>query len=250
MSPCAFVRWLPSFLAVVFLGACAPLPQTRTDGVIWRPSPNFDQRRPNFVILHHTTNDTAARALNTLTDPRREVSAHYLVARDGTIYQLVDDSSRAWHAGESYWGGQSDLNSASLGIELDNTGSEEFAERQIASLLGLLERLRDRHRIPPENILGHGDVAPTRKVDPSYRFPWGVLAASGFGQWCDEATPPPAPDGFDSILGLQALGYDVASPDAARRAFRRHFAANDGNGELSADENALLQCLIDRKRRR
>lgn len=250
MSPGAFVRRFSSLLLALVLSACAPLPQTRMAGAIWHPSPNFDQRRPNFVVLHHTTNDTAARALNTLTDRRREVSAHYLVARDGTIYQLVDDSSRAWHAGESYWGGQSDLNSASIGVELDNTGHEEFAEPQIASLLGLLERLRDRHRIPPENILGHGDVAPTRKVDPSHRFPWGVLAARGFGLWCDEAAPPSAPDGFDSVLGLQALGYDVASPDAARRAFRRHFAANDGNGELSADENALLQCLVERKRRR
>jgi N-acetylmuramoyl-L-alanine amidase len=135
------------------------------------PSPNFDQRRPNFVILHQTTNATVDKALATLTDPARKVSAHYLIGRDGKSLQLVDESARAWHAGESRWGGMSDLNSASIGIELDNTGDEPFAEPQITALLALLAELRERYRIPAANVLAHGDVAPTRKVDPAATFP-------------------------------------------------------------------------------
>ncbi len=182
------------------LSACAPLHTSPGNGAIWRPSPNYDARRPNFVILHHTTNTHAAKALQTLTDPRRQVSAHYLIGRDGIKYQLVDEASRAWHAGDSWWGGSSDLNSASIGIELDNTGDEDFAEPQIVALLGLLEEVRERHRIPAENILGHGDIAPMRKVDPSQRFPWARLAERGFGLWCDNAEIVPAREGLDSIL--------------------------------------------------
>ncbi|MBI3093413.1 MAG: N-acetylmuramoyl-L-alanine amidase [Rhodocyclales bacterium] len=233
-----FVLLLPALLA-----ACAPLPSGQGRGALWQPSPNFDQRRPNFVILHQTTNDNVGQALATLTNPQRRVSAHYLIGRDGAVMQLVDEAARAWHAGESRWGGMSDLNSASIGIELDNTGAEEFAEPQILALLALLDELRTRHAIPAANYLAHGDVAPTRKVDPSRRFPWRRLAAQGFGLWCD-APPPAAPAGFDAQLGLQALGYDVAVPAAARAAFRRHFLAQDGETELAPEEQALLHCLL------
>jgi N-acetylmuramoyl-L-alanine amidase len=133
---------LPGLLA---LAACAPLPTGNVGpglAVRWQPSPNFDERRPNFVILHATSNDTAERALATLTDPAKRVSAHYLVGRDGAIHQLVDERARAWHAGESWWGGLADLNSASIGIELDNNGEEPFAGAQIAALLDLLADIR------------------------------------------------------------------------------------------------------------
>lgn len=233
-----FVLLLPALLA-----ACAPLPSGQGRGALWQPSPNFDQRRPNFVILHQTTNDNVGQALATLTNPERRVSAHYLIGRDGSVLQLVDEAARAWHAGESRWGSLSDLNSASIGIELDNTGEEEFAEPQILALLALLDELRRRHAIPAANYLAHGDVAPTRKVDPSRRFPWRRLAAQGFGLWCD-APPAAAPAGFDAQLGLQALGYDVAVPAAARAAFRRHFLAQDGEAELAPEEQALLHCLL------
>jgi len=228
------------------LGACAPLPSGQGRDAQWQPSPNFDQRRPNFVILHQTTNDNAATALATLTDPQRKVSAHYLIGRDGAIMQLVDEALRAWHAGESWWGGSTDLNSASIGIELDNTGDEAFAEPQIVALLGLLDDLRTRHRIPAANFLAHGDIAPTRKVDPSRLFPWRRLAAQGFGLWC-ETPPPAAPAGFDAMLGLQALGYDIVAPAAARAAFRRHFMGSDTDAELAPDEQALLHCLLQKK---
>jgi N-acetylmuramoyl-L-alanine amidase len=233
-------------LLLALLAACAPLPSGQGRGALWQPSPNFDARRPNFVILHQTTNDTMARALATLTDPQREVSAHYLIGRDGAVMQLVDEASRAWHAGESWWGGSTDLNSTSVGIELDNTGDEEFAEAQIVALLALLDELRARYRIPAANILAHGDIAPTRKVDPSRLFPWRRLAQHGFGLWC-EAPPPAAPSGFDTLLGLQALGYDVAAPAAARQAFRRHFTASDAAAELAPSEQALLHCLLQKK---
>lgn len=223
------------------------MPAGQGRGALWQPSPNFDQRRPNFVILHQTTNDSAAKALATLTDPRRKVSAHYLIGRDGTVMQLVDEAARAWHAGESWWGGSTDLNSASIGIELDNTGDEPFAEPQIAALLALLDDLRTRYRIPQANYLAHGDVAPARKVDPSRLFPWRRLAAQGFGLWC-ETPPPSAPAGFDALLGLRALGYDVAAPAAARAAFRRHFLAQDADGELAPAERALLHCLLAARR--
>lgn len=238
-----FVLLLPGLLS-----ACAPLPSGQGRGALWQPSPNYDQRRPNFVVLHQTTNDNVEKALATLTDPQRKVSAHYLVGRDGSIMQLVDEAARAWHAGDSRWGGMSDLNSASIGIELDNTGEEDFAEAQILALLALLDEMRARHRIPAANYLAHGDVAPTRKVDPSRRFPWHRLAQQGFGLWC-EAPPAAAPAGFDALLGLQALGYDTSAPAAARAAFRRHFLARDADTELAPDEQALLHCLLQKKAR-
>ncbi len=242
-------------LLAVTLSACAPLPSGQGHGALWRPSPNFDQRRPNFVILHHTTNETVAKALRTLTDPQRQVSAHYIIGRTGERYQLVDEASRAWHAGESWWGGNTDLNSASIGVELDNTGDEEFTEAQITELLLLLDELRSRYRIPTENILGHGDIAPTRKVDPSALFPWARLAEKGFGLWCDDASAAlldsaPLNPTFDALLALQALGYDVSSPRAAQRAFRRHFMASELDAELGVDELASLQCLVQKKGQR
>ena len=238
-------RGLVAILAALLV-ACAQLPPDRGGSGLWRPSPNFDQRRPNYVVLHQTTNSTADQALATLTDPRRKVSAHYLIGRDGAIIRLVDESSRAWHAGVSWWGGTTDLNSASIGIELDNSGAENFAEAQMAALLVLLEELRARYRLPPANYLGHGDIAPARKVDPSHLFPWKRLASQGFGLWC-EAPQPAAPSGFDALLGLQALGYDIANPGAAQRAFRRHFMTVEAAGDLNAEEQAVLNCLLQKK---
>ena len=155
------------------------MPQRTDPSVQWRPSPNFNERRPNFVIVHATGDDTAAQALRTLTDPQSQVSSHYLIGREGTVYQLVDERNRAWHAGESKWGAHTDLNSTSLGIELDNNGREPFPEVQISALLKLLDGIADRYRIPTANYLGHGDIAPRRKVDPSRYFPWKRLADEG-----------------------------------------------------------------------
>jgi N-acetylmuramoyl-L-alanine amidase len=241
---------IPALAAVLFLAACTAVPtRTGAPSSTWLPSPSFDDRRPTFVVIHHTSNDTAAEALAVLTDPKREVSAHYLVGRDGRIYQLVDERKRAWHAGASRWGGDADVNSSSIGIELDNDGAEPFADAQIAALLVLLDDIQSRWHIPRGNFLGHGDVAPGRKVDPSKYFPWKALADHGYGLWCD-ATAPEAPAGFDTALALQALGYDVTDMRAAVAAFGRHFlGTDDAVPELSEPAKAVLACLVAESRK-
>lgn len=235
-------------IACALLSGCVRFPASPAEGAIFVPSPNHNARRPDFVILHHTTNSNAEQALKTLTDPARGVSSHYLVGRDGTLYQLVDEERRAWHAGASYWGGNTDLNSASIGIELDNTGSEPYPEAQIVVLLDLLRGLKERYRIPASNFLGHGDVAPGRKVDPGRLFPWQRLANEGFGLWCKEVAFAPLAASFDSQVALQGIGYDVSDPAAALAAFRRHFVGSDSEGEASDEERQLLQCLLIAKR--
>lgn len=238
-------------LLLMLLAACGTAPQALPRygslGMEQRPSPNHGERRPQYVILHHTTNSTAEQALATLTSTASEVSAHYLVGRDGRIYYLVDELRRAWHAGDSYWAGNRDLNSASIGIELDNTGEEPFAEAQIEALIVLLRDITTRWRMPPQNILGHGDVAPGRKTDPSVWFPWRQLAQAGLGLWC-EPPYPEAPQGVEDVLLLAALGYDVSRPAAAIAAFRRRWAPLAGGDErLSVEERALLACLLQRR---
>ena len=232
-----------SLLALLLaLAACAPVPQRAGIPTEWQASPNFNERKPNFVILHHTGDDTVEQALGTLADPLRSVSAHYLIGRDGRITQLVDERARAWHAGESKWGADTDINSASLGIELDNNGREPFADAQIASLLRLLADIRERYRIPAANVLGHADVAPRRKTDPSRYFPWKTLADRGFGLWCDPPFPePPLP--FDAALELRALGYDTEDVAAAVRAFKLHFLPDEPTSGLDERGRALLYCL-------
>lgn len=232
--------------ALTAMAACSPLPRQGAVGSTWVSSPNHDARRANFVILHHTSNGTADRALHTLTDPLRQVSAHYLVGRDGSVWQLVDESARAWHAGESRWGSLTDLNSASIGIELDNSGDEPFAEAQIQALLGLLEDVTVRHRIPRRNVLGHGDVAPWRKADPGALFPWDRLARHGFGLWCD-SPPVMVPAGFDSRLAFQAVGYDLRDMGATLAAFRRHYLGRESSMDLEEGEMALLHCLAQQQ---
>jgi len=235
-----------AFLLLLLLAACAA-PRQAGVPTTWYPSPNFDERRPNLVVIHHTSDATREQALATLTDPAREVSAHYLVARDGTVYQLVDETKRAWHAGVSRWGADTDVNSSSIGIELDNDGAEPFADAQLASLLALLADLKARYHIPTANFVGHGDVAPGRKVDPSRWFPWRTLALAGFGLWCD---PPlaPAAQPFDDATELQALGYDVSDLDAAIRAFNRHYLQLEDVPILSPGAEAMLACLVQKSR--
>lgn len=243
-------------LTALACAACAPLPLQRTAPLPPRSatipaqeslSPNFDARRPNFVIIHHTTNASVEQSLRVLTDPERKVSAHYLIGRDGRVIQIVPDDARAWHAGESYWGGHSDINSASLGIELDNNGREPFPEAQIAALLTLLAELKARFNIPTANFIGHSDVAPGRKVDPSRSFPWKRLADAGYGMWC-EAPYPAVPPGLDAATLLQAFGYNVWNVEAASRAFKLHFAPDDPSPQLTERDRSVLHCLVLQKR--
>lgn len=228
------------------LAACAPLPQRTTLAVEQRPSPNYNERRPHYVVLHYTSNGSVDPALRTLTSRFSGVSAHYLIGRDGKLYYLVDERHRAWHAGESYWGGNRDLNSASIGIEIDNTGDEPYPGVQIAQLLALLADLKQRYGIPDANFIGHSDVAPRRKVDPGRYFPWRELAAQGFGLWCD---PPhaPAPAGADDALLLAAFGYDVSDLSAAISAFKLHFAPDGDPGLMTEADRGMLYCLVGRR---
>ena len=237
---------LPALLLA--LAACAPVPQRAGIPTTWLGSPNFNERKPNFVVLHHTSDDNVEQALRTLAGPLRSVSAHYLIGRDGAIIQLVDERARAWHAGESKWGADTDLNSASLGIELDNNGHEAFSDAQIAALLALLTDIKERYRIPSANFLGHADVAPRRKTDPSRFFPWKLLADKGFGLWCD---PPFAevPPTFEATLALRALGYDTGDVGAAIRAFKLHYMPGESSPELTDQGQALLYCLYQKAER-
>ncbi len=231
------------FLALLLaLAACAPLPQRAGIPTEWQPSPNFNARKPNYVVLHHTGGDSVDQALRALSDPLRRVSAHYLIARDGSIIQLVDERARAWHAGESKWGQDTDLNSASLGIELDNSGDEPFPDAQISALLRLLTDIGERYRIPAANFLGHADIAPGRKADPSRYFPWKTLAQHGFGLWCDPPFAEPAQP-FDEALELRALGYDTDDLAAAVRAFKLHFLPDEISPGLDERGRAVLDCL-------
>jgi N-acetylmuramoyl-L-alanine amidase len=233
--------------SLLCLAACtSPAPRRLAEGAVrWQASPNFDARRPNFVVLHHTSNRTQHEALYTLTNPARKVSAHYLVGRGGEIVQLVEEKERAWHAGASWWGGNTDVNSISIGIELDNDGCEPFADAQIDALLSLLADVTGRNGIPGANVIGHADVAPGRKTDPSALFPWRRLAEYGFGLWCDDP-PAAAPETFDPALGLAALGYSPARPETSRQAFLLHYAG--GRENLSeAEEKALVWCILRKK---
>lgn len=240
--------------AACLLAGCVTSPGPRLPAyaglpVIERVSPNFGVRRPNYVILHHTADNSAEDSLRTLTTPRFEVSSHYLIARDGTIYYLVDELARAWHAGEAFWGGNTDLNSASIGIELDNNGNEPFAEPMIDALLGLLADIKARYKIPAANFIGHGDIIPGRKVDPSRFFPWKRLADAGFGLWCDSPYGQ-APAGVTDAFLLTAFGFDIFNLPAALAAFRRHFLGREENTALNDTERGLLNCLIARKSQR
>lgn len=210
-------------------------------------SPNFDMRHPTMVVIHYTSNDDADRSIETLTSPIRKVSAHYLIDNQGKLYQLVPENQRAWHAGQSYWAGNSDINSTSIGIELDYTGKDPYEEAQIRTLIALVNDIQARHRIKSANIVGHSDVAPGRKIDPGPYFPWKRLAGSGIGIWCNDPSETNVKDGVEITAQLARLGYDPRTPEKSRYAFRTHYLS-DGNGEVKTDdvaESKTAQCLLD-----
>lgn len=221
-------------LATLLGCAHAPVPEQRSTLARWVPSANHDARRPVLVVLHFTRQDSVQRSLDTLRSRNAQgrVSAHYLVGKDGDVHQLVDEGRRAWHAGAGRWGTITDVNSASIGIELDNDGTAPYPEVQVTALLALLEDVTTRLRIRPSQVIGHSDLAPTRKVDPGPHFPWQRLARAGFGIWPEGSlTEPPA--GFDGWLAMAAVGYPLADHAAALRAFRMRFRGRDDGAELS-----------------
>jgi N-acetyl-anhydromuramyl-L-alanine amidase AmpD len=188
----------------------------------WIGTVNFNLRKPNFVIIHHTAQDSLQQTINTFTKTQSNVSAHYIISKEGKIVHMLNDYLRAWHAGISSWGKNTDINSASIGIELDNNGSEPFSNLQINSLLALLTKLKKDYNIPTENFIGHSDIAPTRKKDPSAFFPWKTLASLGFGIWTDEIVED-APANFNPEQGLRIIGYNTRNLTAAITAFKLHF---------------------------
>lgn len=226
-------------LATMFLAGCVTVPHTNPLAV-WSPSGNFDERKPRLIILHATEMDSAESALRVLKsrNPSGRVSAHYLISDDGKIIQLVEDSKRAWHAGAGRWQRMNDINSLSIGIELDNDGIEPFTEYQIAALITLLTDLTQRYGIPVKAVIGHADMAPTRKKDPGAQFPWRQLADAGFGQWYGESLAEPPTD-FNAELALQAIGYDTRDLPAAVAAYRRHFRGVEQGGLDSQDLKIL-----------
>ncbi|HXB95264.1 MAG TPA: N-acetylmuramoyl-L-alanine amidase [Puia sp.] len=206
----------------------------------WVGTTNFNLRKPNFVIIHHTAQNSCPQTLQTFTTPRTQVSAHYVICRDGTVHHMLNDYLRAWQAGVSRWGNVTDVNSISIGIELDNDGFEPFADAQITSLLHLLAKLKTGYGIPAANFIGHGDIAPTRKNDPSHWFPWKQLADSGFGLWYADTTGISVPDGFSSLTALRIIGYDVRDSSAAAQAFKRHFEQDTTRCWGLTDEKILF----------
>ncbi len=229
------------------------------------PSPNFNARTalPNMVVLHYTGMQTGQAALDRLRDPEAQVSAHYLVEEDGRIFALIAEERRAWHAGVSFWKGETDINGLSIGIEIVNPGHEwgyrAFPDVQIAAVMELLTEIRGRWDIPDSRIIGHSDVAPARKEDPGELFPWARLAKAGHGLWVDPPAAPGAPlavgDEGTGVFALQAgltrLGYDSApsgkfEDDTATivTAFQRHWRPERVDGIADGETRARLVHLL------
>jgi N-acetylmuramoyl-L-alanine amidase len=221
-------------------------------------SPNSGHRPPGSVIdhlvLHYTGMRSEEGARDWLCDPRSQVSSHYIVFEDGRLFQLVDESRRAWHAGRSFWRGITDINSRSIGIEIANPGHEfgyrPFPDRQIEAVIGLTRSIFARHFIPPHQVVAHSDIAPDRKEDPGELFPWEWCAAFGVGLWV-----PPAPldhglvsergDEGSNVLELQnnlrSIGFDVPlsgvfddRTEVVVRAFQRHWRPARIDGRVDA----------------
>lgn len=231
------------------------------------PSPNHGERAPgktvDILILHYTGMVSDERALKWLCDPESAVSSHYFVFEDGRIAQLVDEHRRAWHAGQSFWAGETDINSRSIGIEVANPGHEfgyrPFPDVQIAATIALCADILGRHPIPPERILAHSDVAPLRKDDPGELFPWATLAKAGIG-----VTPVAETINGRETLRLGERGEGVATwrsalarygygidpgnefdsvTEAVTKAFQRHFRPARVDGVVDPETVAVLAAL-------
>ncbi|SPF77309.1 N-acetylmuramoyl-L-alanine amidase AmiD [Aliiroseovarius pelagivivens] len=193
---------------------------------ISHPSPNFGPRRdglmPSLIVLHYTAMPDPQEALERLCSPEYEVSAHYLIHRDGRLFQMVQEDMRAWHAGAGSWGGHEDINSRSIGIEMDNDGASPFSEPQMATLEALLPGIMTRWTIDSTGVIGHSDMAPSRKSDPGRRFDWARLARQGLAVWPEGGADEVNPERFLKLLSQ--FGYPVADGvDPLLEAFRLRF---------------------------
>ncbi len=235
--------------------------------VIERPSPNHDERPAgepvDTLVLHYTGMVSAEAALRRLTDPQARVSAHWCVGEDGTLWRLVPEARRAWHAGVSAWRGRRSVNDRSIGIELVNPGHEHgyrpFPPAQMEAVVDLARAIQARHPIEPRNVVAHSDVAPARRQDPGELFDWAGLARAGVGLWPEDAAAPAEAGGVlgqgaqgEPVRrlqqGLAAVGYGLA-PDgdfgpataAVVRAFQRHYRQTCVDGVADAETAALLE---------
>ena len=211
-----------------------------------RVSPNHGPRRggarPDIIVIHYTAMAGPAAALDRLCDPTAQVSAHYLIAAGGDLWQLVDEEARAWHAGAGAWGGCADVNSRSIGIELDNSGQVPFAGPQMQALEEVLRGLMARWPVPPERVLAHSDIAPGRKHDPGPRFDWRRLARQGLSVWPGAGVP----GGRGAAELLARIGYTApASAGARLAAFRSRFRPG-ACGPLTEADLACMADLADR----
>ncbi|KAA5598103.1 N-acetylmuramoyl-L-alanine amidase [Blastochloris sulfoviridis] len=232
------------------------------------PSPRFGERRgpggPDAIVLHYTGLPSLTEALACLAGPEGTVSCHYVVEESGRVLQLVPEHSRAWHAGESIWAGDTDVNSRSIGIEIANPGHDfgcpDFPQAQIDAVIALCRDIIARRAIRPDRVLGHSDVAPVRKRDPGEKFPWAALAAAGVGLWVPPA--PPADGRFivrgerglpvealQALLALYGYGLDITglfdeTTEAVVAAFQRHFRPARVDGVADVSTVTTLRDLI------
>jgi N-acetylmuramoyl-L-alanine amidase len=218
-----------------------------------RPSPNFDPRPEgqvvDMLVLHYTGMPSAEEALKRLCDPEAKVSAHYLIDEDGSMWRLVNEKHRAWHAGVASWRGHSDINARSIGVELVNPGHEfgykPFTPGQMNALVALTRGIVKRHAITPRNVVGHADVAPSRKQDPGELFSWPRLAEQGVGLWPVREDPKGDADSASFLKRLAEYGYDVSDAKAAVTAFQRHFRQKKVDGEIDQECAGLLDELLE-----
>ncbi|MHA7819283.1 MAG: N-acetylmuramoyl-L-alanine amidase [Erythrobacter sp.] len=216
------------------------------------PSPNHNERAlpVTMLVLHYTEMKPVETALDKLTDPQAGVSAHYLITEEGEVIQLVSEKNRAWHAGASYWRGIKDVNSASIGIELDHPGHaggyRPFSEAQFEALVPLVARIVKQYDIPRANVVGHSDVAPIRKIDPGELFPWERLAEYGLclpvPEKLEHADPFHNEGAF--ILALERFGYDITEGRKAIEAFERRWRPERIEGRPDGQLGAILWHLL------
>lgn len=229
--------------------------------IIDLPSPNHDERDGpvDMLVLHYTGMQTAKAAIDRLRDPKAQVSSHYLVDEDGTVYFLVPEDRRAWHAGASYWRGHTALNGRSIGIEIVNPGHEfgyrDFPVLQLAAVCDLCLQILGRHPIPQRNVVGHSDVAPDRKQDPGEKFDWRALAENGVGLFPFDSPDIGTTGAIRDAVTLRPvretlieIGYRVAPEGAldpalssVLRAFQRHWRPEAVTGQ--ADDGTLVRLL-------